>query len=59
MDELEDKKWTKSYERSPKDGDVGSNATSSHPTEMNLALTFQLLSDRYAQGALRSRIAIA
>jgi hypothetical protein len=56
MDELEDKKWTKSYERSPKDGDVGSNATSSHLAEMISALNFQLLNDRYAQGALRSRI---
>jgi len=56
MDELEDKKWTKSYERSPKDGNVGSNATSFRASEMNSALNFQLLNDRYAQGALRSRI---
>jgi hypothetical protein len=51
MDELEDKKWTKSYERSPKDG-VGSHATSFRASEMNSALNFQLLNDRYAQGAL-------
>ena len=38
-----------------KDGDVGSNATSSHLAEMNSALNFQLLNDRYAQGALRLR----
>jgi len=36
-------------------GNVGENATSFRASEMNSALTFQLLNDRYAQGALRLR----
>jgi len=38
-----------------KDGDVGSNATSPHPTELNSALTVELPNDRYASGELKDR----
>ena len=42
-----------------KDGDVGSNATSSLSTEMNSILTFQLPNDRYAYGELEVRPSVS
>ena len=46
---------TSGSRRGKKDGDVGSNATSSHLAEMNFALTFQLPNDRCASGELEER----